>query len=915
VSDSIDTSLDNCGCCEPNPVPLQIYNRPGLPVLAYRAGTYGTFFRQMIAELGRYTLPDGDFAGTRPLLALTGRDLDDPSIALLDASAVVADVLTFYQERIANEGFLRTATERRSILELARAIGYELNPGVAASVYLAFSIEDAMGAPGLADIPAGSKVQSVPPQGQLPQTFETSADISARAGWNALKPRLRKNQNVVGGVSEIYVTGTGTNLKTGDVVLVTSGVYSDAAHVADVMIDDTAKLTHVVLENTTQNLGGVPGSIGMTVWGDQKIPFNATNVQQQIQQKTWKDSDLNAFIKYNEWEPDELVDYLDQYRRDNPSTTGWAYALRTRLGIFGNNAPRYDTLPASLRFGEWGYFDSANSSHWVFKPALYLNSWEGRGITTDSQGNTYSPTADFYFERSLPALLPGSWMALENLTAGINTYKINAVVESALSDYSINAKVTGVKVGGGYGLGSYGVRDTTAYLQADALPLAELPVQDELAKGQTDVEMDGMILGLAVGQPLILTGERADAPGMTASEVLKIKDIHHNYGFTTLTFESGPAYPYKRSTVAFNANVAPATHGETVTEILGSGDGAQSNPRFALKKPPLTYTAAPTPSGSASSLQLRVNSLLWSESPSLYPLGPKDQDYIVRIDDPSPGSGQAARATVIFGDGKKGARLPTGVNNVVATYRSGIGLAGEVAAGSLTMLMSKPLGVRGVTNPLPASGAADPEKMENARSHAPLTVRTLDRVVSPNDYQDFASAFAGVGKAQAVDLWQGERHLVHLTIAGADGQPVTDPKFTDNVRAALDAVRDPAQLVIVDTFDLRLFNLTANVAVDGRSITADVFTAVQAALLDAFSFARRGFGQSVTAAEVMTVIQDVPGVVYVDLVWLYPSKAVTSSLNQLLTAGTAYVDTSGKIQHAQLLLINTLGITLQEVQP
>ena len=66
---------------------------------------------------------------------------DDPAIALLDAWAVAGDVLTFYQERIANEGFLRTATERRSVLELARAIGYELNPGVAASTHLVWEVE------------------------------------------------------------------------------------------------------------------------------------------------------------------------------------------------------------------------------------------------------------------------------------------------------------------------------------------------------------------------------------------------------------------------------------------------------------------------------------------------------------------------------------------------------------------------------------------------------------------------------------------------------------------------------------------------------------------------------------------------------------------------------------------------------
>ena len=72
---------------------------------------------------------------------LTTRAPDDPAIALLDAWAVVGDVLSFYQERIANEGFLRTATERRSVLELARQIGYELNPGVAAATYLVWEVE------------------------------------------------------------------------------------------------------------------------------------------------------------------------------------------------------------------------------------------------------------------------------------------------------------------------------------------------------------------------------------------------------------------------------------------------------------------------------------------------------------------------------------------------------------------------------------------------------------------------------------------------------------------------------------------------------------------------------------------------------------------------------------------------------
>src|SRR5262249_25200610 len=156
-------------------------------------------------------IADGPNQGTRPLAALTARAVDDPAIALLDAWAIVADVLTFYQERIANEGYLRTATERRSVLELARAIGYELSPGVAASVYLQFSVEEiiaaAAAAPGarvqvaagpgsspfnsgLVSIPEGTQVQSVPAPGQLPQTFETSAPFEARVEWNRTTPRL-----------------------------------------------------------------------------------------------------------------------------------------------------------------------------------------------------------------------------------------------------------------------------------------------------------------------------------------------------------------------------------------------------------------------------------------------------------------------------------------------------------------------------------------------------------------------------------------------------------------------------------------------------------------------------------------------------------------------------------------------------
>src|SRR5215218_10709487 len=123
-----------CGCCEGTRVqtPAEINNRPGLAAIGYRVGTHAQFKRSMLAKLSDSERP--------ALLDLRTRDDDDFTVALVDAWAVVADVLTFYQERIANESYLRTATERVSVLELARIVGYEPARGVAAGTWLSFTV-------------------------------------------------------------------------------------------------------------------------------------------------------------------------------------------------------------------------------------------------------------------------------------------------------------------------------------------------------------------------------------------------------------------------------------------------------------------------------------------------------------------------------------------------------------------------------------------------------------------------------------------------------------------------------------------------------------------------------------------------------------------------------------------------------
>src|SRR5262249_37509635 len=137
--------------------------------------------------------------------------------------------------------------------------------------------------------------------------------------------------------------------------------------------------------------------------------------------------------------------------------------------------------------------------------------------------------------------------------------------------------------------------------------LADLPIDREVRAGDTAIELDGMVLGLTVGQPIALAGERFDLPGVDAAEVAFLADVIHADGRSTLLLRDGLTYSYVRSRLKISANVVHATHGETVNEVLGNGDAAQPHQSFVLKKPPTTYLSAPTASGVESTLEVRVS--------------------------------------------------------------------------------------------------------------------------------------------------------------------------------------------------------------------------------------------------------------------------------------------------------------------
>ena len=804
--------LSNCGCCSGirAETPAAVENRPGLPAITYRVGTHAQFKESMVAALS---------GSSRPALqSLRSRDDDDFSIALLDAAATMADVLSFYQERIANESYLRTATERRSVLEMARLIGYELRPGVAANAFLAFTLDETPGAPKNLTLDIAAKVQSVPAPGEKPQTFETIEKIETRADWNALKPRMTKVFTPQLGDTHVFLKGTATNLKPGDAILL-AGPEREADAASERW--DFRRVSKV-----TPDFDG-----------------NRTRVE-------W-DKKLGALAS------SPVL----------PSANPKVYALRTRAGLFGYNAPQ----PANLSDATLVHFSNQlAASDWPY-------SLSGDSINLDT---TY------------PGILPDSWIVLARPDY-TELYRVKSAVESAQTGFTLASKVTHCALDTSANLSSFGggnLRRTMVFAQSEFLDMAEQPITDPIS-GRT-VLLAQNPGGLVKGQWLAASGKDS-ITGEAISEIAVVSAISGS----TVTLDPPLANSYKIESFALNANVARATHGESVQDVLGAGDASASFQKFVLKQPPLTYVSASNANGAASTLEVRVNDLLWHETPTLFGKGPKDHVFISRRDD-------SGHTSIEFGDGFTGSRLPSGQMNVRAKYRKGIGLSGIVKAGQLSLLLSRPQGLKGVINPKDTSGADDPQKLADARTNAPLTVLTLDRAVSLEDYEDFARALAGVAKAMATWTWDGRVRRIFLTVAGPSGEKILPDTFS-NLVSAIQKAGDPFVPIRVSSYQKALFKFGCNVKVDPDFETDKVLAAVEQALRSAFSFDARSFGQAVYLSEVIKLVQSVLGVVAVDVTRLYRPDQTAPKVEQRLLATLPKPLPNGAVLPAELLTLDS----------
>jgi hypothetical protein len=319
-------------------------------------------------------------------------------------------------------------------------------------------------------------------------------------------------------------------------------------------------------------------------------------------------------------------------------------------------------------------------------------------------------------------------------------------------------------------------------------------------------------------------------------------------------------------TVTVYGNLVEANQGKTEREaVLGNGDSRQTFQTFKLPKAPLTYHNLPgeTPP-EVPELQIYVSDRLWQRVPSFFNHKADEEIYIVRED-------ANGDSWVQFGDGKTGKQLPSGIKNVVAQYRTGIGAYGQLKAETKVQASGRLDRLDKIYLPGIVTGGAEPESGENAKEAAPGKIQSLDRLVSLQDFETETLAIPGV--SQALATWELVDNVpsVVLTVLMETGR-YQEFKQVKQILSDYNRCRGSQRFPVdVREGKRKYVSIAVNVAFDSTFRQELVSQAIRAALgvtgkdQGLFSLPNRRFGQPEYATRIAGMIQNIEGVLWVEV--------------------------------------------------
>ncbi len=345
--------------------------------------------------------------------------------------------------------------------------------------------------------------------------------------------------------------------------------------------------------------------------------------------------------------------------------------------------------------------------------------------------------------------------------------------------------------------------------------------------------------------------------------------------------ENVGAFTIGGTTKAVHANIID-------NEILGVSEGV-SNQEFTLQQTPVIVSQTPH----VIEVSTDEGFEEWNEVETFAGSSAVDKCFVLDKVEGKLRFGPAIRLE----DGtfqNYGAVPPKGAAIRLRQYRSGGGQDGNVARGALCVLKSPVNFVASVENREPATGGVDGETLENAKVRGPVSLRTLGRAVTVEDYEHLAKAAAqGVSRVHCVPVMHDDQeHGVRLLVVPAvgDDEDGTMPfarlapsrELLASIAAELDKRRTIGARVIVEPPFYQgitvLVQLRARLFADPDRVAEDARLALYRHLHPIYG-GNEGkgwpFGRSVHSGEIYAVLQRVHGVELVEQVQLYLADPLT----------------------------------------
>lgn len=313
-----------------------------------------------------------------------------------------------------------------------------------------------------------------------------------------------------------------------------------------------------------------------------------------------------------------------------------------------------------------------------------------------------------------------------------------------------------------------------------------------------------------------------------------------------------------------DAGYVLAAHGEgwEIGQAWGRAEGTGLDPGRAVFRGPISPALAPDPRAALPAVQVVVDGDAggpWLPRSDLLGSGPTDRDVVGEVDDDD-------LTTLRFGDGHAG-EAPAAGATLRISYRVGNGAAGNVGAEAIDQVLFRTTAgapVKGVRNPLAATGGVDPEPVADVRALAPgYARRQLLRAITADDYATLAETVPGVQRAAADLRWTGSWYEARVAV-DALGADVAPAGLLATERPALHRYRRIGHDLVVASATMIPLRITLCVLAEpGRiaaHIRAAVLTALGAGPGGLFAPDALTFGSSVRVSRIVAVVLALPGV-------------------------------------------------------